>query len=293
MQVTLLGTSAAEGWPGLFCRCEACGKARRLGGKNIRTRSSALIDSTLKIDLPPDTLHQVIQHDLDLRCMTDLLFTHAHDDHFSPAELQYRGEHFVPAPITEPLRIYGPIDVIQRLEAHLDFDLVSVELHTLTPWKTVSAGSYRVTPILAQHDPTQTCFNYIIQDAEDVMLLYASDTGWYEEATWRFLERFSLDGIVVECAKGPVEGGYMAHLCIPEVIRMRRKLLDMGCFHPQGPMVTTHFSHLGGLMHHELEAALEPHDIQAGYDGMVFHVDAAEEPMKMPPLTATTSLASS
>ncbi len=273
MKVTLLGTSGAEGWPGLFCRCDACGKARQLGGKNIRTRSSALIDDVFKIDFPPDTLHHVIQFNLDLRCMTSLLFTHAHDDHFSAPELQYLSDYFVPTPILEPLPIYGPDDVISRLEHGLDLSRVPVTLHALKPWETVPIGDYRVTPLLAQHDPTQTCFNYLIEDQEGTSLLYASDTGWYDEPTWDFLRYCRIDGIVAECAKGPVEGGYMAHLCIPEVIRMRRKLIETGSFAPDGPMVTTHFSHLGGLMHDELEEVLSPHGIQTGFDGMNFYVE--------------------
>lgn len=289
MNVTLLGTSAAEGWPGLFCRCEACGKARRLGGKNIRTRSSALIDTTLKIDFPPDTLHHIIQFNLDLRGVSALLFTHAHDDHFSAAELQYRSAHFVPTPIAEPLPIYGPADVIQCLEHRLDLERTAVTLHTLEPWETACVGGYQITPILAQHDPTQLCFNYIIQDAEGVSLLYASDTGWYEEPTWQFLREFPLDGIVAECAKGPIEGGYMAHLCIPEVVRMRRKLIDAGGFRADGKMVTTHFSHLGGLMHDELEAVLSPHGIEVGYDGMSFQVNASSNGNAALPHLSTTA----
>src|SRR5690349_18730297 len=207
MNVMLLGTSGAEGWPGLFCRCEACGKARALGGRNIRTRSSALIDGVLKIDFPPDTLHHVIQYNLDLRCLRALLFTHAHDDHFSAPELQYLGRHFVPTPILEPLPIYGPPDVIRRLEYGLDLEMVPVTLHTLRAWETAGVAGYRVTPILAQHDRSQVCYNYLITDEDDATLLYASDTGWYEEPTWEFLEGKRIDGIVVECAKGPVEGG--------------------------------------------------------------------------------------
>jgi phosphoribosyl 1,2-cyclic phosphate phosphodiesterase len=278
MKVTLLGTSGAEGWPGLFCRCEACGKARRLRGKNIRTRSSALIDDTLKIDFPPDTLHHVISYNLDLRCLRALLFTHAHDDHFAAPELQYLSDYFVPTPITTPLPIYGPADVIRYLEHRLDLERVPIRLHTLQPWQTVTIDEYRVTPILAQHDPTQVCFNYILQDAAGATLLYASDTGWYHEPTWEFLKRFKLDGIVAECAKGPVEGGYQAHMCIPEVIRMRERLIQMNAFHPDSPMITTHFSHLGGLMHEELEACLHPHNIQVGYDGCHFYVDAPVQP---------------
>lgn len=290
MKITLLGTSGAEGWPGLFCRCEACGKARKLGGKNLRTRNSALIDDVLKIDFPPDTLHHVIRYNLDLRCMRALLFTHAHDDHFSAAELQYRGPYFVPTPIADRLPIYGPADVIHCLEHRLDLERDPYTVQTLPLWKTVRIGDYLVTPIKAQHDPSQDCYNYIIRDMEGVTLLWASDTGWYEKETWDFLAPFSFDAVVVECTKGPHEGGYMAHLCIPEVIRMREKLIGMGAFSDDGLMVTTHFSHMGGLMHEELEARLNPHNILVGYDGMTCHIEArtlASAPL--PNLTAAVS----
>lgn len=39
MKLQYLGTAAAEGFPGMFCNCTACERARKAGGKNIRTRS--------------------------------------------------------------------------------------------------------------------------------------------------------------------------------------------------------------------------------------------------------------
>jgi len=272
MKVTLLGTSGAEGWPGLFCDCTACAKARTMRGKNIRTRSSALIDGVIKIDFPPDILHQVITYDLDLRAMKALFFTHGHDDHFSGPELQYLSDYFVTTPLPCPLPVYGPPEVIRFLEHRLDLARVPVTLHVMEPWRTVCIAGYRVTPLLAQHDPTQTCFNYIIQDREGATVLYASDTGWYDEVTWKFLRTWQLDGIVAECSKGPIDGGYMAHMCISDVCRMRKKLIAEGSFRADAPMVTTHFSHLGGLMHDELEAILGPEGISTGYDGLTFNV---------------------
>ena len=38
MKIRFLGTAAAEGWPAVFCACESCKRAERLGGKDIRTR---------------------------------------------------------------------------------------------------------------------------------------------------------------------------------------------------------------------------------------------------------------
>jgi phosphoribosyl 1,2-cyclic phosphate phosphodiesterase len=274
MKVTLLGTSAAEGCPGLFCHCESCVRARNLGGKNIRTRSSALIDTALKIDFPPDILHQMVQYNISLCCMKALLFTHGHDDHFSPAELQYRGKYFVSSPETEPLPIYGPRDVIERVEETLNPELVAFSLHTLEEEKTESIAGYEVTPFLANHDPSRPCFNYIIRDREGVTLLYASDTGWYGDSAWKILEKYQLDGIVVECAKRE-EGGYPGHLSIPEVIRMQERLHYAGCLRPDSVTVTTHFSHLMNLTHHELETILLPHGIQTGYDGLSFEIGKA------------------
>lgn len=54
MKIQYLGT-AAEGLPALFCECETCKHAAFLGGRNIRTRSQAIIDDALLIDYPADT----------------------------------------------------------------------------------------------------------------------------------------------------------------------------------------------------------------------------------------------
>ena len=55
MELTYLGTAAAEGFPAMFCNCAHCREARALGGKNIRTRSQALVNDDLLIDFPADT----------------------------------------------------------------------------------------------------------------------------------------------------------------------------------------------------------------------------------------------
>ena len=91
MEFTYLGTAAAEGWPAVFCRCKYCLEAQRLGGKNIRTRSQAIINDDLLIDLPPDTYLHKLAHNLDLTRVKYLLLTHCHMDHFYPQELTVRG----------------------------------------------------------------------------------------------------------------------------------------------------------------------------------------------------------
>ena len=53
MKITVLG-SGGFGYPLVFCNCEYCRKARKLGGRNIRKRASLLINDEMIIDLTPD-----------------------------------------------------------------------------------------------------------------------------------------------------------------------------------------------------------------------------------------------
>ncbi|MBO7400508.1 MAG: carbon-phosphorus lyase, partial [Clostridia bacterium] len=90
MKLTYLGTAAAEGWPAVYCNCDHCKRAKAAGGRNIRTRSQALINDDLLIDYPADTYAHALANRLDLSAVRYLLFTHAHMDHCEPLDLAFR-----------------------------------------------------------------------------------------------------------------------------------------------------------------------------------------------------------
>ena len=94
MKIRYLGTAAAEGWPALFCSCPICTHARTQGGKNLRTRTQAILDGELLIDFPPDTYCHALQYGLELAKVHTLLVTHSHMDHWFPTDLIHRHEHF-------------------------------------------------------------------------------------------------------------------------------------------------------------------------------------------------------
>ena len=85
MDILFMGTAAAEGIPALFCECEMCKYARKHGGKEIRTRSGALIDGKIKLDFCPDSLKHMLDYDIDYTHMKTLLVTHTHEDHYDAA----------------------------------------------------------------------------------------------------------------------------------------------------------------------------------------------------------------
>ena len=267
MQIVLPGTSGADGMPGLFCGCDTCRAARKFGGKDRRARASALINNDLKIDFGPDVAHSSQTHGLDLSELKYLLFTHGHDDHFAPSELQYLGRYFIRTP-DQPLQIYGPDDVLRRIWCTYQHDALPIELNHIEAFQTVHAGPYRITPIRANHVTDQECFNHIIQDQRGNSVLYATDTGWWGEETWDFLSEISVDAVVLECGMGPVGNLYAGHLCLSEFFAVREKLIQQKTIALETPFVATHISHTGGWLHGDYEREFAPHGITTGFDGL-------------------------
>jgi phosphoribosyl 1,2-cyclic phosphate phosphodiesterase len=234
-----------------------------------------MVDDVLQIDFSYDALHYVLTQNVDFSRLKYMIYTHGHDDHFQPSELQYLSWMFVKCPREDRLQIFAPHDVCDAIAKQIDTKDVPIETKSLHMWDKQRFGNYTVIPIQAQHDPGHVCFNYLLNDGKST-LLYATDTGWYETPTWNYLERTHIDGIVVECTKGPIEGGYMAHLSISQLIELRQRLISKGVMSADAPVVTTHHSHLCGLLHEELEELLNPHGIQVGYDGMVFEIGGSD-----------------
>lgn len=56
MKLTFLGTAAATAMPLPFCNCNLCKTAKLLKGKDIRRRTSIVINNDILIDLGPDLL---------------------------------------------------------------------------------------------------------------------------------------------------------------------------------------------------------------------------------------------
>ena len=141
MKFRYLGTAAAEGFPAMFCRCDACEEARRLGGINLRTRSQALIGEDLLLDFPPDTYAHAMRYGLRLDAVKYLFVTHAHCDHFSPDDLTMRGAPYSHRMRQARLNVYGNDGVEELFErARADMPAEMAESYTfvlLSPYTSV------------------------------------------------------------------------------------------------------------------------------------------------------------
>ncbi len=271
MKIKYLGTAAAEGWPGLFCACPACGKARKLGGKNLRTRSQALIDDALLVDFPPDSYLHMLRDGLDLPSIRHILITHTHQDHLYLQDLALRCEWFA-NDLEGILTLYGNDALVKAYSAYIGTEgyhallskwLACKEIASFVP---MTIGKHEITPLLANHNRRERCYIYLIR-RDGKTLLYGNDTGNFPEETWAHLQGKHLDLVSLDCTMLRHKDG-ANHMGIPDVLEVQARLMGMGSADESTRFMVTHFSHNGELLHHEIEAALAPHGFWAAYDGL-------------------------
>lgn len=267
MVFRILGTAAAEGWPGLFCVCDACKQARELGGKNIRRRATYQLGDKIRIDFGPDSYAQMIEYGLSYADLEHLLVTHSHQDHWYPQELLFRQPGFCKVPEGNVLHVYGNQRVIDAARRLSRIEECKVELHLLKRFEPVQLGDdVTATPIPADHAGDEEAFNFIL-DTPGGTILQANDTGWYADEVWEFLAERRLSLVVMDCTGGGAlcRSG---HLSVESVIDAKRYLEKLGALAADARFFATHFSHNGGLLHHELEKRFEGTGIAVAYDGL-------------------------
>lgn len=269
MKVNILGTAAAEGWPAIFCSCETCQRARRSGGRDLRSRAAIQIDGTHRIDLGPDAWYHESVLGVDMSGLEHLFISHSHWDHLAHPHLHYLVPPFGHGR-NGPLHVYGN-DVVAKIVSE-NWDRLGdevIKVHVVKPFVAVEAGRIQFTPLLASHMLNEQALFYVFS-SEGRTVMYAADTGYFPEETWRFLEGIHLDCVICECTSGP-SGDGKYHLNFETLFEVKQRLEKMGAY-TGGPFVATHFSHNVGMLHDEISAVLEPEGIIAAYDGMEISV---------------------
>ena len=135
------------------------------------------------------------------------------------------------------------------------------------------AEGYSAIPLPAHHVPERVCLNYVIQAPGGERLLYATDTGFWEERTFNFLQERSLafDTVIMEATNGRIDDDSI-HLSVDGIMKMRERLIAQGNIDDQTPYYATHFSHGGRLLHGDFEEALSAANILPAFDGLSISV---------------------
>ena len=276
MKIKFYGTSAGGGIPEIFCYCRVCEYARQHGGKDIRTRSQAVIDDCFGIEYPVDTFAHTAYRGLDMRKVRNILITHAHHDHFLTAHILSRPQGI------DKVNFYIPEASGRALKASIerqeeayrngtrkktcDF---SVSVHDLEHYQTYDIIGYQVTPLRARHQESLGSSLYIIRK-DDKCILWGFDTGKFHEDALEYIknsgERF--DFVVLDCTLKENAQITEAHMDLTWCREMADKLTEMGAIDEKTRIMVSHIGHLVEKTHEELCEAAARYGMEVAYDGL-------------------------
>lgn len=282
MYFQFLGTSAGEQFPGLWCSCPTCTKARTLGGRNIRSNSCAFLSPDCMLDFGAEVFQQARKFKVPILDAKYLFVTHSHADHFYPQHLFWRGmnpDQKLPPDrnITGPrfsdltmLHVYGNSDVCEMLGPRLDKEGVEkyrMTLHQVEYGVEGQAGDIHYMPLEANHrDHECQAVNYVLQ-RNGRTILYALDTGWFFDHTYELIRKFRYDLVVIEgtFGYGADSAGHFNLDKLERAINLFREddlLKDSALF--CASHICPHFS----PVYDEYAPVLEEKGITLSFDGM-------------------------
>ncbi len=278
MKITYLGTGASEGFPGLFCQCGACARARKLGGKNIKTRCCALINDKVLLDISPDIYWQSLRENIDLSKIRHLIMTHSHGDHLNTFAISLRLRDMASVclkPQERTFYIYGneTVHLVIKEELSRIPNANGERMHyqEIHAFDSIQVDSLKITALKADHKKDEECLIYAIQD-ERGSFLYANDTGAVPLETLEFLKKsqFCFDVVSMDSARGTLPGD--GHMGFQENLEFRRQLEDMGAVHKNTRYFLNHFSHMCGLTPEEYQQIIKKDGFVLAYDGMKLEI---------------------
>ena len=273
MKLTYLGTAAAEGFPAVFCNCEYCQRARILGGKNIRTRSQAMINDDLLIDLPADTYYHFLENKIEGDKIKYLFITHSHPDHLYSSELEMRCGAFAHNMREEFLQLYCGKGAFEKINSTVGRPR-GIAMNVLKAYQTVKVGDYQVTALPARHMQGDEALFYMIRS--DKTILYAHDTGYFFDEVFAFIKENSIvfDMVSLDCTNVllPIADNG-SHMGLENIGRLLGRLEAIGAVTDKTIKYVNHFSHNANPQQHILEAYAAKYGCCVSYDGCCVKIE--------------------
>lgn len=235
MDVLMLGTGSADGWPNPFCSCSSC-TAERAEGR-VRGQTSALLDGVLLLDCGPETPRAAERFGADLSRVRHVLVTHQHPDHCSPAFLLSRS-----SVRDGPLDVVGPPDVVEACRAWVGPES-PVTFRAVSPGDRLRLGEYDVAVLAGRrHGAAGTSVLYDVT-APGGRLLYATDTAALPDATVEAVTGAAWDVMLMEETFGNFADHGTEHLHLATFADQLRRLRVAGAVAAHTDVVAVHLSH--------------------------------------------------
>ncbi len=273
MKLHYYGTGAAEAIPGLYCSCAVCENARKVRGKEIRSRHMTTVDDDIQFDLSPDFFYHITALGMDPRTIRHLIVTHAHGDHFAPEPLNL---HRPPFALTDVklLHLICNETVAKQAEGAMEkgFAGSKVDLAIIKPYTPIILDGETTLTALNAHHALEAGGGYIyLLERKGRKLLYAHDTGILKDEVFEYLSGCELDAASLDCT-GAYKGAGEHHMHIPACEKVISRLMNMDALKKNAKVILNHFSHGGGATQADLEKEAGKRGWISAYDGMVVEI---------------------
>ena len=278
MRIQFLGTAAAEGVPAMFCGCKICQNIRRIGGRELRTRSQVLINSELSVDFPPEAYIHSLMRGIDYSRLKYIFVTHSHMDHFYAHDFILRGYRYA-GDFDGILNIYGNREVASVFAECTRREMkpvvaANVAFNKIFPYGKYRAGGYEIMTVPANHGTAEDAVLFYISDGGRGYL-HLHDTALPDRDIYRFLSEngAAADVVALDCTYADRTGiARPRHMNIEDCAEVMDELLRHGVCGGHTRFVITHFSHNGNPLTSRLAALEREYNVIAAYDGMELEV---------------------
>lgn len=282
MKITFLGTSAATSCPLIFCKCMVCKSARINKGKDIRKRSSLLINDDLLIDLGPDITTSAAMYNIDLTKIKCILQTHGHSDHFDAGHLITRLKEYATENVGH-ISLFASKGTICTLNMWLKteepeadlfdsnwLDRLCMDINYLRHGECVKIENYLVTSLESLHDIRDNSLMFII-NYNNRNIMYGTDLLKISDSVWEILKSYKLDLVILDqtYGKGKNAGGHLDSGQVTDIISKMKveKIIDESSL-----VYATHISHEGNDIHDMMEKFAINNGYHIAYDGLEINI---------------------
>lgn len=305
MDLVLLGTGAADGWPNPFCRCPSCVDAAQRG--EIRGQTAALVDGALMIDCGPEAPGAAVRHGHTLADVRHLLVTHGHSDHLAPQFLLSRSWVAEPANATHlahpadsanaetsaaaatattattGFEVIGPADALDQCRPWVAPDS-EVRFRPVVAGDRLAVGDYEVRVLPAKHMvfTDGDAVLYDVTGPGGTRILWACDTGPWPQGWFDAVRDARFDAVFLEETLGDREEISPWHLGLNRFGQMLAGLREVRAVVDTTEVVAIHLGHHNPPVR-ELDERLRGHGARAGHDGQVLRLHGPASPFNRQP----------
>jgi len=211
MEILFLGTSSGWPLPRLGCNCKICSSN---DPKDKRLRPSILVNGKVLIDAPCDIYHELIMHKIDPPCLSHILITHAHDDHFFGL---YDLSHIYGK--NGRIKLFSSKGVLSEMRRKVGTSMLAFDIQEAKPVQNIPLGNDTVATFIPVEHSVET---YGVKIKAPKPALYAPEFRKILPSARKLLGDLDL-AIIDGSSKSPL-GQARGHESIEEGIRLARDI---------------------------------------------------------------------